>query len=190
MGEALLRESGNFTEIIGYHGTSLENGQNICASKTFKCSDRDNYLGSGVYFFIEGLKEPRECAKDWAVVRADKGFRPKAYDDGVILECTLHVPDENLIDFRKIEYLQLFNQVKAVIRGKLPEEKCTDADIFEYMTSKLNVLAYIYIFYIKYKYEKAKKESSRIPNSVVLTVVNPDYGHVIKSIEQISEFKC
>lgn len=56
---------------IGYHGTDETNSQSIL-SNNFRVTDSDEWIGSGAYFFIEGLSQPIDSAREWAVSRSNR----------------------------------------------------------------------------------------------------------------------
>lgn len=52
-------------EFTGYHGTSEENAAQIIKSKFIPSENHDDWLGYGVYFFIDGISCPINNAKAW-----------------------------------------------------------------------------------------------------------------------------
>lgn len=61
-------------ELIGYHGTALENVESI-QKDGFRRSEGDaEWLGTGVYFFCEGTTgtNPKNNARKWCIAEASK----------------------------------------------------------------------------------------------------------------------
>src|SRR6056297_2107385 len=84
----------------GYHGTSYESSEKILQSN-YELSLGDNeWLGSGVYFFLDGFSSvPKEQAKKWAIAQAwDNNERKYDYTWDGVLKSVIAVSDENLLD--------------------------------------------------------------------------------------------
>ena len=54
-------------EYIGYHGTNKEYSSLIVKNGFKSSQGNDEWLGHGVYFFIEGILCPKQNAREWAI---------------------------------------------------------------------------------------------------------------------------
>ena len=86
-------------EFTGYHGTSKENAAKIIESKFLPSENHDDWLGYGVYFFIEGISCPIKNAKEWAINQAwNKQNRTHKYSHYSIVKTIVNVSEERLLD--------------------------------------------------------------------------------------------
>lgn len=98
---------------IGYHGTSEENAKSIVATKFRPSKEGDEYLGTGVYFFVDGLCCPITAGKLWAVA--------KHSDAPSVVTADIQLSG-NVLDLRKVEHIKKFNELKKLFFEKLQKE--------------------------------------------------------------------
>lgn len=156
-------------EYISYHGTNSECVESIRKNGFEPSSSHNDWLGSGVYFFVDGSFCPIENAREWAVNEAYK----KKYVSYSILKAI--VSGDRVLDLRIEEDLKIFDKVRQHILKKYEEEKKKltiklhpDTFLCNSVAKSMNLDIVIQNLYIKKKSERIRKIDSRIPNSTVL----------------------
>lgn len=169
-------------ELKGYHGTSFLSAVEIIKSNYNLSIGDDEWLGNGVYFFIEGLStKPNEQAQKWAIAQAwdsrTSGYKYKKY---AVVKSTIKVEDENLLDLttedgiKILEYIydcfekkirtlkKKFKPIDGLLINLARGEKILDIDVV-----KGN-------FYIKFARERTKSINLRTANCTICTVYDPN----------------
>ena len=102
-----------FDEIIGYHGTGSEVADIILKTK-FRIPNEtpDEWLGNGVYFFVDGMGCPMKNAKNWAKTSAYKGKKEYRYDFCSVLRSHIKVEGTRVVDLRTKEDSDTFNSIR------------------------------------------------------------------------------
>ncbi|WP_022653818.1 hypothetical protein [Aquaspirillum serpens] len=98
----------------GYHGTSEENAKSIVATKFRLSQEGDEYLGTGVYFFVDGICCPITAGKRWAV--------SKHSDAPSVVRADIQLSGSNILDLREVEHIKKFNELKKNFFEKLEKE--------------------------------------------------------------------
>lgn len=118
----------NSNSWFGYHGTSFNAACHILTS-AFRPSVGDSeWLGHGVYFFIEGLNDPFEKAAAWAKQRAHRKGR-QLYSDYAVLEAKIET--SNHLDLDVHEDQVLFEAIREKCRLKMIEDDCQSDKSYE-----------------------------------------------------------
>ena len=176
-------------EIEGYHGTSSENSKIIIDNNSFKPSIGDEeWLGDGVYFFVEGIPEKLDVeAKKWAISRAWDNDRKKYnYTSYSVIRSELKVEDEFYLDLTTVEGLKIFRYIRNGIIQKMTESKkyihdpsgpyYKDGHFInegrKHMGIKMDVIKNH--CYIKFEKEKIFKINQRTANTTIAAVNNLD----------------
>lgn len=186
-GIALLKmeEENKIISFVGYHGTDSKNTSNI-QKEGFRLSLGDNeWLGDGVYFFIEGLhKKPQEQATKWASCEAwDKEKHEYTYDELAVLECNIQVEKDKLLDLTCSDGIELLEyirdkhaeKIKKIAKKKGTEIVYLDGALINFANKSLNLGIQVSKgnFYIKFEIERKKKYNQRTANATICSVVNP-----------------
>lgn len=100
--------------VKGYHGTSKENAESIVATKFRPSQEGDEFLGTGVYFFIDGLCCPVTAGKRWAAVKHSPSPR--------VVTADIQLAGSNVLDLRNTEHIRKFNELKELFFEKLQKE--------------------------------------------------------------------
>ncbi len=176
----------------GYHGTSLKSAKEILKSN-FELSIGDvEWLGNGVYFFINGISsKPEEQAEKWAVAQSwDKNLQNYRYNNYCVLKSKIIIEENKFLDLTHedgleiLEYLvvKFENKIKKI--GKKLEyldgfiiNLAREEGIFEIDAIKGN-------FYIKFADERIKRINLRTNNCTICTVYKP-----IDNLEEITVLK-
>lgn len=178
------------TEYIAFHGSDLNNKASILSNNFHPSKNEKDWLGHGVYFFIDGVSDPVNNATEWAKNQAftREGW---SYDKYGIFQAK--VVCERVLDVTNIEGLKFFN----VLRNRLIEKNdehfernrdklCDDQVMWNLVASVAELDAVIHNLYIKNKTQRIKKIMSNVPNTTVLCVKEP--ASIIKdSIEVLQE---
>lgn len=174
---------------IGYHGTNYENVESII-KHGFRISDKaDEWLGYGIYFFTDGISDPIENAKEWAINQAwDKNTKQNLYKKYAVLKITAQ--SERVLDLTTVEGLQTFN----VFRNFFVERASNyfrqrDRSLHQYNCKMHNLIMrefradiLFHHLYIKNRIQRQLRIDSNVPNTTVMLVTKPQN---ILSIEVI-----
>lgn len=177
-------------EYIAYHGTNNENVESIRKNGFKPSSSHNEWLGYGVYFFIEGAFCPMSNARSWAVASAwDKKQGRYTYDNYTILMTI--VGGDRVLDLRLEEDLSIFEKLRLHIleRYEAEKEKCRtnlhpDTFLCNAVAKSMNLDILIQNLYIKTKEQRIKMFHSKIPNSTVLCAKKSAIIE-IESIEEV-----
>lgn len=170
----------------GFHGTDAVSARSI-SEYNFTLSKGDSHwLGDGVYFFIEGIGNPKEHAVNWAKSEAFK----KKYNVYAVLNAQITINDEVILDMRKDEGLELFNQYRRFILEALRKiqrvpKSYSDGKVFNHFKHKIGVEAIIMNFYVRFLRDRIEKVPSNIPNCTFLCVSNPSDSIAYDTIQTI-----
>ena len=167
--------------IKGHHGTNSNNCRKILNSN-YKISKGDReWLGDGVYFFIEGVSSENsiELAKKWVIAESSK----RRYKDYTVIESEIKVAEENLLDLTNKEgveifsyfYKKFFEEIKKELNKGQQGLKFCDGFLINLMRKKetLPIEVVKGNFYIKFDEERKNKINFRISNCTICTVCVP-----------------
>jgi hypothetical protein len=181
------------TTFFGYHGTSLECASLIMETGFIPSKNHYDWIGHGVYFFINGISCPKSNAEEWAKNEAwdnnNKCYKYKTYS---VIQAEVDVLKSRLLDLTTTDGLVVFNTVREHLIKKLEKHffvynrdvKGDDNEICNQAISHLKLDVLICHLYIKNRTQKKKNIVSRIPNTTVMLVVKPELCD-ISSIKQI-----
>ncbi|WCC41982.1 hypothetical protein PJJ26_11065 [Tenacibaculum finnmarkense] len=95
--------------IKGYHGTSISSAKEIIKSNYDLSIGDKEWLGNGVYFFIEGISsKPNEQAKNWAITQSwDNIKQEHKYKEYCVIKSNFDVNEDNLLDLTKEEGVEI-----------------------------------------------------------------------------------
>lgn len=177
--------------IEGFHGTSKDSAAQILAS-SFKSSNKaDEWLGFGIYFFVEGISDPAKNAQDWAKAQAfDKKTGGSKYQQYGILKSKIKLNPDRVIDLTDNEGLKFFNEIKEDIfdqifgsfhLGVKPSEH--NCRLFNFIVNYLSSEAVKHNLYIKSIRERKIRLRLNVPNTTVLCVCkeNAEIESVLES---------
>lgn len=165
-------------DVVGYHGTNSNLVESIVADSFRKSENDDEWLGHGVYFFVEGISCPITNAGEWAKNQAfsRKGNR---YDRYTVLEAVARC--NRLLDATTVEGLQAFEEVRQKILEKHDEHfvkgrviQNDNCVMWNLVARLMGLDAVIHNLYIKNRMQRIKQVQSNVPNTTVLCVKNPD----------------
>ncbi|AVG77945.1 hypothetical protein [Pantoea ananatis] len=171
-------------EYVGFHGTSSLNESSI-KKENFRVSSAANeWLGTGAYFFIDGVGNPQLHAKNWAKFRKSKRF--------VVLSVKVIV--ENVLHMDTNEGIEAFNHYRDYVisrmkkAGEKPDKSLivNDCIVFNHMLQNAGFDAVINREFIKLDlWSRINKYGSRVPNCRVLSVKEPSASINVDQIEVV-----
>jgi len=182
-------------KIIGFHGTDSKNVSKIRAHN-FRLSLGDKeWLGDGVYFFVDGIchPSPKGNAVKWAIAESwDKTTKRNKYSEYSVLEVEIEEKEEYILDLCTVEGMKIYNYLrnkyieKIVQAGvKLKRPRFRDGEIIN--AARNNKIFPINIvkgnFYIKFASERIFDISFRIPNTTIIAVND------VNTIKKITEIQ-
>jgi len=170
-------------EYEGYHGTDQNKVSSILKSNFIESNTPDHWLGSGVYLFIEGLKEPKQAAEEWAHNYSwDKNARKLKYLHAAVLKAK--VSGVKVLDLRIQKNLKYFTDYREAFikkhdshfkRYRTNSRYETDCLIFnELKKSNGGIDIIIHNVYIKNKIQRIRNINSNVANSTVLCATSAD----------------
>ncbi|MDY4604007.1 hypothetical protein [Clostridium tertium] len=94
-------------KFIGYHGTSNDGEKSILRNRIYKVSNKENeWLGSGIYFFIDKNKETAiKNAYKWAV-------NYKKFNFYSVLETTASTNKDKVMDLNNDDWQYLYHKYR------------------------------------------------------------------------------
>lgn len=165
----------------GYHGTSNESANKIILAG-FQLSYGDaEWLGDGVYFFLEGLsKTPNLQAEQWAEAQSwDKSSKRRKYTKLSVIKSNITVEEDNFLDLTTPDGVEILNYLTEKFVSKITECKRS----LKYVDGLLINLArgegVIPVdvakgnFYIKFAKERIIGINRRTANSTISAVYDP-----------------
>lgn len=182
--------------IEAYHGTSLQSAKDIEAS-SYKESDKEvDWLGRGIYFFVDGVSDPVVNAVDWAIAQAyDKASRKNKYDNFAVLRSNVEVEENRLIDLTSQDGLKNFNNVKVKLLDRIFKDFTSaelrkmqigehDCAMFNFIASTLKAHAVKHNLYIKNKKERRLHLKLNVPNTTVLCIRRENFKFNAEIVHQ------
>ncbi|PAA95497.1 hypothetical protein [Serratia fonticola] len=168
------------TKWSGFHGTSALNASLISRSSFKVSTAKQDWLGSGAYFFIEGegVEDPFNKACEWAIFRAYKA-KPR-YTSYAVLKA--HIDTPVFLDLDDTKHIAALNTIReqyiAIIKaqgkrpsGKRLEDKCIFCN---FVMNEHNVDALIRREYIKTSREDLDFGfEAGVPNCRILCLKHP-----------------
>lgn len=168
-------------ELEGFHGTSFDGASSII-KEGYKSSTGDSeWLGDGVYFFLEGLsKSPQMQAEEWTIAQAwDKQHQTFKYKKLSVLKSIIKVEEDHFLDLTSSDGIEIFDYIVSKHTEKMSSinKRMTYIDGFVINFARKEGLLPVEVtkgnFYIKFTDERIKRISRRTPNCTVCSVYDP-----------------
>ncbi|MGB4499398.1 MAG: hypothetical protein WBI40_11955 [Methylococcaceae bacterium] len=185
----------NIKEFKAYHGTSEQNATEIIKSGFIPSENHDDWLGFGVYFFIDGISCPINNAREWAVNQSwDKNNGTNKYNRYGIIETIVKVPESKLLDLTSNDGLKGFNEFRNHIICKFDhlfkvkrDQADDDQKICNMAIKWMEADVLISNLYIKNKAQRIKK----IKSNIVTVMLVAEHEKCISSIRifEVGEIK-
>ncbi|NWO06619.1 MAG: hypothetical protein HLX50_13300 [Alteromonadaceae bacterium] len=177
-------------EYYGFHGSDFENFEGIRSENFKESENEDEWLGYGVYFFIEGISDPEENAAEWA---RNQAFHNGVYTYERYVVCKAKIRCSKVLDATNIEGLKAYNTLRNKIIQKHDEYfqanrklRTDDRVMWNLVAQMMSLDAVVHNLYIKDRVQRIKRISSNVPNTTVLCVKVRDCI-VDETIEAVSD---
>ena len=170
------------TIFIGYHGTTQDNANTIMATGFIPSQNHNDWLGHGIYFFIDGISCPKNNAEEWAKNQAcDNDNKCYPYKTYSVIKAKVNVQKSKLLDLTTTDGLIVFNTIREYLINKLEKNfnrardvNDDDQKICNLAISHLKLELLIGHFYIKNRTQRIRNIVSKIPNTTIMLVVKPE----------------
>ena len=164
----------------GNHGTSKEAALSIMDDGYSLSKGDSEWLGDGVYFFIEGVSsDPDKQAEKWAIVEAwDNELKQNKYDEYCVLKSDIEVEEEYFLDLTVEDGVEILNYLIDKIENKLSKISKSINFIDGYLINFARGQRIFQIdvakgnFYIKFAKERIKRINLRTANCTICSVNN------------------
>lgn len=166
----------------GYHGTSLEAANNIIATQYNISIGYKEWLGDGVYFFVNGLSStPQEQAKEWAIATSwNNENKNHDYTKYGVLETSIVV--DNLLDLTVEEGVNVLTFLCDELDAKIHKHQSSQgkykAPLEGFLINLAREEGIIPIdvvkgnFYIKFTKQRLRNLNFKVANCTICSVYN------------------
>lgn len=179
-------------EYYGFHGSDFDNVESILSENFRESINKDEWLGYGVYFFVDTISDPLDNAKEWA---KNQAFSKGSYDYEKFAVFRAKIACDRVLDTTQAEGLKAFNTLRNALIQKHDEcfqrnrdLRCDDRVMWNLVAQVMKLDAVVHNLYIKDKVQRVKRIGSNVPNSTVLCVKIPT-SIVKESIEVVYDGK-
>lgn len=169
-------------EIVGFHGTDSKNQKSILENNFSVSAKDDEWLGTGAYFFIDGISDPESDAVQWAKLHSyDKETRRNRYNRFIVVRASIKVT--NVLRLDEQEGQIAYNHFRTYLIEKMRRNRIqpkvgairNDCEVCNYILENTDFEAIINPEYIKLdKWSRIQKYSSRIPTCRIISVREPN----------------
>lgn len=180
-------------EFVGFHGTDSANEKSIFELNFTVSAKSDEWLGSGAYFFLDGVGDPTEHADSWAKLQAyDKDSKSNRYRDYVVISAKINVT--NVLNMDTDEGRNAFNLYRKYIKNDLRAKDArpskslivNDCVVFNHILANTEFDAIINCEYIKLdRWSRIRDYRSRIPNCRVMSIKEPTTSIDVKGLNVV-----
>ena len=183
----------------GFHGTAASHVGSIKRGGIRASANSDDWLGTGTYFFIEGIADPRESAFEWARCKLwDKNVQRFVEPKIAIVEVEIAVAEDSLFDLRDPQNARYFHEarrewLKAQVPPRsttrprpTPEEETFDTELLDAFKREHQIAVIVEDFHIQFSIrERHFRMDSRIPNVSMLCLSHPQLPWATTTIRSI-----
>lgn len=168
-------------EFEGFHGTDLDNHNSILGLNFSVSASEDDWLGTGAYFFIEGISDPKLDARHWAKLHAyDKHTGTNRYKNYAVIKAVIDV--NNVLRLDREDGLIAYNAFREYLLDRMKKERIrpkvsairNDCEVCNHILQNSEFDAIVNFEYIKLdKWTRIKNYASRIPTCRIMSVKEP-----------------
>ena len=164
-------------EFTGFHGTDSLNVKSIKENNFNSSQEDDEWLGYGIYFFLEGISSATESAELWAKAEAWNNTT-KSFDYNEFSVISVVVNSDAVIDLRVEDDLKAFNMVRNVMYRTHdthfdPDKRHEhDRVIINLVVKYMEMDVVLSNLFIGSSFIRRKRIMSKIPNVTVMCVRN------------------
>ncbi|WP_052059440.1 hypothetical protein [Pantoea rwandensis] len=184
-------------DFVGFHGTDNKNERSILDYNFNVSAGEDEWLGTGAYFFIEGISDPQSDARHWARLQAyDSDIGRNTYHRFSIIKAMIKV--EKVLCLDEKEGQIAFNAYRTFLIEKMKREKVrpkvgairNDCEVCNHILENTDFEAIINPEYIKLdRWTRTKNYSSRIPTCRIMSVKEPKLSIDVKGLTVVERGK-
>lgn len=161
---------------IVFHGTNHSSKEKILVENFKQSEAKNDWLGTGVYFFADGIGCPIEHSNNWCLYQ--KKFPPNQIS---VLQVKLDINQDHFLDATTYDGMEEFNKIRVELLNKhnkffpkdraFGEDNCKIWNIISELLDLHIVVNNLYICKISNnKRERDVELKSNVPNSTVLCV--------------------
>lgn len=187
--------------LTAFHGTSIKN-KNAIVRTSFQASTKaknQEWLGNGVYFFIEGngLMAPKGAALKWAIAESwNNKIKRYMASSVAVIEAEIELEKDVYLDLREPDNRAVYNEfrnraIQLIAQRKFKIDRrfeYCDGRMIDFLIEKVLKLkppvAVVAEFFFQFSDERKYQVNCRLPNCTVLTVKDPS-AIKIKSHQEI-----
>lgn len=168
-------------EFEGFHGTDFDNHESILGLNFSVSAAEDDWLGTGAYFFIDGISDPLVDARNWAKLQAyDKHTRTDRYENYAVIKAIIDV--NNVLRLDQQEGLIAYNVFRNYLLERMKAESIkpkvgairNDCEVCNHILQNSEFDAIVNFEYIKLdEWTRVKRYSSRIATCRIMSVKEP-----------------
>lgn len=167
--------------LVGKHGTDLENVESILQQNFKPSRSERDWIGNGVYFFIDGIGDPAEHAAQWARSQSFAGYRQQRHYEQYAVVSAL-VKLRRYLDLRKSTHVEAFSVIRTELNNRLKRAELynqqgypqsgyyNDCRVCNYLLMQKKLCAIVKNDYIKHEDERRRQINSNIPNCTIMCV--------------------
>lgn len=177
----MKKQMTDVVEIEGFHGTSKVASNAILTSGYLSSQGDDQWVGDGIYLFVDGIGNGQQNAKDWAIYKAwDNNLKRNKYSFYGIIKSTVIVEKDSLLDLTSKEGVDVFNYIVDKCYTKLAEigkvKRYIDGYVINFgrneLKLKIDVVKANEYIQLELK-DRLAGIKRRTPNCTVCAVANP-----------------
>lgn len=156
----------------------MERGESIASNNFVTSTGEEDWLGTGVYFFIDGISSGLASAQEWAL-NTHKNMEKIC----CVIEATVEVPNDLVFDLTSMSGLSEYNAIRNIVVDenyhflaarrdltikKRRDIRLDDKIITNKVMEKVNKKLLIHNVYIKNQKQRQLILESSYPNSTVV----------------------
>ncbi|MHC5354199.1 hypothetical protein ACYSNX_08470 [Myroides sp. LJL115] len=176
--------------IEGHHGTSNESANKILSSNYVLSKGDDEWLGDGVYFFINGVSSKTvDLAEQWAIAQSwDNQKKKLKYRDFCVIHSIIEVDESNFLDLTMEEGVEILQYLVDRFKEKMDSlgKKMNFLDGLLLNLAREEGLLPLEVvkgnFYIKFVKERIERINLRTSNCTICTVYDPSKNIISNSV--------
>ena len=164
----------------GFHGTSVVRAEAILAKGYHYVSSAEDWLGSGVYFFLDGFACAFTNASEWALSKY-------AEEQCVVVKSRIECQASKVLDLTTCTGLKEYNDARVKVLKKFGSDlffrrdlsikkrrdiRVDDKIIIDLVLRELSFDVLIHNVYIKNRQQRSLALESSYPNATVCSVSN------------------
>ncbi|MGE6037029.1 hypothetical protein ACQJ1N_02460 [Klebsiella pneumoniae] len=184
-------------EFEGFHGTDEKNRSSILCNNFSVSAKDDEWLGTGAYFFIDGISKPLVDARNWAKVQSyDTEARRKKYHRYAVIKAIIKVNSVLRLDEQEGQIA--YNVFRNFLIEKMKKDKIkpkvsairNDCEVCNHILENTEFEAIINPEFIKLDvWSRRNRYYSRIPTCRIICVKEPKTAIDVNALQVVERGK-